>query len=69
MVSFFEEYIRWAARKGADKALVIEDTRFKWKRILDATIGDPETLWKLSLILGAINLAEGNLENSVSQAQ
>ena len=69
MISFIEAYIRWAAQKGVDKILVVDEMRSKWKRIVDAAVGGAEKRWKGSLILGAINLAEDRLANNTSQVQ
>jgi hypothetical protein len=65
MISFIGAYIRWAIQKGVDKALVVDEMRFKWKCIMNAAVGDEEKRWKVSLILGAINLAEERLSNNV----
>jgi len=69
MTSFIEAYIRWADRKGVDSVLVVEEMRSKWKRMLNMAVDDVKNRWKVSLILGAINLAEEHLANSVPRAQ
>jgi hypothetical protein len=69
MVSFIEAYVRWGIRKGAYRESVVEEMRSKWKRILNAAVGDREKRWQISLILGAINLAEERLDNISSSPQ
>jgi hypothetical protein len=69
MVSFIEAYVRWGVQKGVHRVSVVEEMRSKWKRILNAAVGDRAKRWQISLILGAINLAEERIDNIASSSQ